>query len=236
MLIIPVIDLSHGLVVHAKQGQRATYQPVTSVLSASAEPKIILSAFLELYPFKTIYIADLDAIQKTGNQNQLISKLASRYKQCEFWIDAGIESIHNKVTDYLSSNIKLILGSENKLPKSKFIHLIKNNPDLILSLDFIENQLIENSYLMQDSAIWPKQLIVMMLARVGSDKGIDMQCLNSILKLAGNNEVYAAGGVRNMDDLVQLDSTGVKGILLATALHTGTITKEDLEEFRIAKG
>jgi phosphoribosylformimino-5-aminoimidazole carboxamide ribotide isomerase len=71
----------------------------------------------------------------------------------------------------------------------------------------------------------------MMLSRVGSDKGIDIQCLNSVLKLAGNNEVYAAGGVRNMDDLMQLNSTGVKGVLLATALHTGAITKEDLEEF-----
>ncbi len=231
MLIIPVIDLSRGMVVHAKQGQRASYQPITSVISTSAEPEPVLSSFLELYPFKTIYIADLDAIQGMTGQNSLISEIASHYKQCEFWVDAGIESIHNRLSNYSSSNIKLILGSENKLAKDELIALIKNNPDLILSLDFIKNKLIENSYLLEEAAIWTKQLIIMMLSRVGSNKGIDTQCLHNILKLAGNNEIYAAGGVRNSDDLMQLNSMGVKGVLLATALHTGAITKEDLEQF-----
>ncbi len=231
MLIIPVIDLSRGMVVHAKQGQRESYQAIKSVISASAEPETVLSSFLELYPFKTIYIADLDAIQKTGQQNELILKLAFRYKQCEFWVDAGIELLHNKLPGYSAKNIKLIFGSENKIPRDAFVSLTKNNPDFILSLDFIDNKLTENTYLLQDATIWTKQLIVMMLSRVGSNKGIDMECLNNILKLAGNNEIYAAGGARNMDDLIQLNSTNVKGALLATALHTGAITKEDLEQF-----
>jgi phosphoribosylformimino-5-aminoimidazole carboxamide ribotide isomerase len=231
MLIIPVIDLSCGMVVHAKQGQRASYQPITSVISTSAEPETILSSFLELYPFKTIYIADLDAIQKTGKQNMLILKLAARYKQCEFWVDAGIEPIRNRLTDYSSSNIRLVFGSENKLSRNRLMALIKDNPELILSLDFIENKLTENNYLLQDTTIWTKQLIVMMLSRVGSNKGMDIHCLNNILKLAENNEIYAAGGARNRDDLIQLNSRGVKGVLLATALHTGAITKEDLEQF-----
>lgn len=231
MLIIPVIDLSNGLVVHAKQGQRKSYQPITSILSTSAEPETILSSFLELYPFKTIYIADLDAIQNTGNHKQLILELASRYTQCEFWIDAGITSIQNKQADYSAKNIKFILGSENKLPKDQFIEATKDNPELILSLDFMENELIENSYLREDSSLWPQQLIIMMLSRVGSNKGIDIECLNEILDLAENNDIYAAGGVRNKEDLIHLKSTGAKGVLLATALHTGVITKEDLEEF-----
>ena len=49
MFIIPVIDLSGNLVVHAKRGQRKSYQPIKSVISASAEPESVLSSFLELY-------------------------------------------------------------------------------------------------------------------------------------------------------------------------------------------
>lgn len=231
MLIIPVIDLSCGLVVHAKQGQRDTYQPITSVISASADPKIVISSFLELYPFKTIYIADLDAIQETGSHSELILELAARYTQCEFWIDAGIQAIENKPSGYSAENIKWVLGSENKLSQPMLSSLIKNNSDILLSLDFNEHGLIENAYLLEETSIWPKQLIVMMLSRVGSNKGIDTQCLNNILKLADDNEVYAAGGVRNMDDLIELNSMKVKGVLLATALHTGEIIKEDLEVF-----
>jgi phosphoribosylformimino-5-aminoimidazole carboxamide ribotide isomerase len=231
MLIIPVIDLSSGLVVHAKQGLRTTYQPITSVITASAEPEVVVSSFLELYPFKTFYIADLDAIQNTGNHFHIIENIAKNNPDCKIWLDAGIELINKERSNYSSKNIKLVLGSENKLSREELINLTKNRAELILSLDYIDNELIENPYLMQDTTLWTRRLIVMMLSRVGSDKGIDIQCLNSVLKLAGNNEVYAAGGVRNMDDLMQLNSTGVKGVLLATALHTGAITKEDLEEF-----
>ncbi len=231
MLIIPVLDLSHGLVVQAKQGGRDSYQPVISVISSNPEPESVLSAFFKLYPFKTIYIADLDAIQETGNQSYLIKELASHHRQCEFWVDAGIGPIQNSQTDNLGNNVKIILGSENKLPKESLTSLIKNNPDILLSLDFNENGLIDNSFLLSDITTWPKQVIVMMLHRVGLNKGIDLQCLNNILNLGKNNEIYAAGGVRNTNDLEQLDLIGIKGVLLASALHNGSITKEDIIQF-----
>jgi phosphoribosylformimino-5-aminoimidazole carboxamide ribotide isomerase len=231
MLIIPVIDLSRGLVVHAKQGVRDLYHPVTSKISSSAEPETVLSAFLELYPFKTIYIADLDAIQGTGNQDILIKELALQFDQCEFWVDAGIDAIHNRQADYTGNNLKPVLGSENKLPLESLTTLIKNNPDILLSLDFTENGLIENPYLLREATAWPKKVIVMMLHRVGLNKGIDLQCLNTILHLGKNNDIYTAGGVRDINDLQQLKITGVKGVLLATALHNGSITKEDLNQF-----
>ena len=87
MLVIPVLDLSRGLVVHAKKGDRKNYLPIISVISSSSKPKSVLSAFLKLYPFKIIYIADLDAIQGTGNQNLIINQLSLIFNQCEFWVD-----------------------------------------------------------------------------------------------------------------------------------------------------
>jgi len=231
MFIIPVIDLKGSLVVHAKRGERKSYQPITSEISASAEPEIVLSSFLELYPFKIIYIADLDAIQETGSQNEIVLELASRYKQCEFWVDAGIKAIQDKSTNYSANNIKLILGSENKLSEELLTSLLKENPDILLSLDFNEHGLIENTYLLKNSMRWPEQVIAMTLSRVGSNNGFDKQCLNNILKLAKHNKIYAAGGVRNIHDLLQLKSMNIHGALIATALHTGAISKEDLEEF-----
>lgn len=231
MLIIPVIDLSQGLVVHAKQGQRDTYQPITSVISASSDPKMVLSSFLELYPFNKIYIADLDAIQDTGSHSELILELASQYNECEFWLDAGIKAIQDTPSNYSAENIKLILGSENKFSEELFSSLIKNNPGTLLSLDFNEHGLIENSYLLKNSSIWPEQVIVMTLSRVGSNDGFDKQRLSNILTLAKNNKIYAAGGVRNKEDLTQLKLMNVSGALIATALHTGAITKDDLYQF-----
>jgi phosphoribosylformimino-5-aminoimidazole carboxamide ribotide isomerase len=230
MLIIPVIDLSNGLVVHAKQGLRDSYQAVTSVISASAEPEDVLNSLFELYPFKIIYIADLDQIRQTGSHQNLILNLASRYKECEFWLDAGIKAIQNQGFEK-TINLKMVLGSENKLSEDTLSNIIDNDPNIILSLDFNETGLIENPYLLQNPSLWSKQLIVMTLNRVGSNQGVDINRLNEVSELAKDKEIYAAGGVRNNEDLIQLKTMGVNGVLIASALHNGAITKDDLRGF-----
>lgn len=228
MLIIPVIDLSCGLVVHAKQGQRESYQPIVSLISESPEPEIVLSSFLELYPFKIIYIADLDAIQNNGNNFHLIENLAKNNPCCEFWVDAGVTLINSNP---LQTNIKLIFGSENKLSEQDLSNLITNNPDIILSLDFSKTGLLENTYLLTQPSLWPKKVIVMMLHKVGSNTGVDTELLDSIQTMSIHSDIYSAGGVKDKQDLFTLNEKGVKGVLLASALHNGSITKENLEEF-----
>ncbi len=228
MLIIPVLDLSCGLVVHAKQGVRKHYQPVDSAISSSSKPESVLSAFLKLYPFKIIYIADLDAIQGAGNQSAMIKELSLAYDQCEFWVDAGIEAVLDNEGYYSSNNVKLVLGSENKLPLDSLSKILNKNPDILLSLDFSDTGLLENSYLLNETNLWPKQIIVMMLHRVGLNKGVDVACLNKVLKLGAGHNIFAAGGVKNMKDLCQLNKMGVKGVLLASALHNNSITQDEL--------
>ena len=76
MEIIPVIDLMAGHVVHARFGNRQHYQPIQSLLCNSSKPVDIIQALLELYPFKTIYIADIDAIQGPDNHFELVVALA----------------------------------------------------------------------------------------------------------------------------------------------------------------
>jgi phosphoribosylformimino-5-aminoimidazole carboxamide ribotide isomerase len=231
MLIIPVIDLSQGIVVRAIRGKRKSYQPITSAISSNCKPETILSAFFKLYPFKIIYIADLDAIQGNGNQSKLINKFAIKYKECEFWVDAGIQQILTRKLDDMSKNIKYILGSENNIALHDYEETIKSNPSILLSLDFNENGLINNSYLLNNSSIWPKKVIVMMLHRVGSNDGVDTKHLENIVALNKNSEIYVAGGIKNSNDIKILNSKNIKGCLIATALHQQKITKKELNLF-----
>lgn len=231
MLIIPVIDLSQGIVVRAIRGKRKSYQPITSAISSNCKPETILSAFFKLYPFKIIYIADLDAIQGNGNQSKLINKFAIKYKECEFWVDAGIQQILTRKLDDMSKNIKYILGSENNIALHDYEETIKSNPSILLSLDFNENGLINNSYLLNNSSIWPKKVIVMMLHRVGSNDGVDTKHLENIVALNKNSEIYVAGGIKNYNDIKILNSKNIKGCLIATALHQQKITKKELNLF-----
>jgi phosphoribosylformimino-5-aminoimidazole carboxamide ribotide isomerase len=41
------------------------------------------------------------------------------------------------------------------------------------------------------------------------------------------------GGIKTAADLLQLKRAGASGVLLATALHDGTITREDLARLEL---
>ena len=106
---------------------------------------------------------------------------------------------------------------------------MENNSDILLSLDFCENGLINNPYLLNNPTIWPKKVIVMMLHRVGSTNGIDFKQLKNIIKLNNNSEIYVAGGIQNFSDINNLNSMNVRGCLVATSLHKNKITKDELD-------
>src|SRR3954449_11962344 len=105
--IIPVIDLLGGLVVHARGGERDSYRPLTSPLAASAqpaevvrrllpphpaapaEPAEVVRGLLTLHAFRSLYIADLDAIRKQGQHSAAVRALHAEHPDLDLWVDAG---------------------------------------------------------------------------------------------------------------------------------------------------
>jgi phosphoribosylformimino-5-aminoimidazole carboxamide ribotide isomerase len=100
----------------------------------------------------------------------------------------------------------------------------------ILSLDFRDDCFLGPPELLEDAALWPRRVIVMTLARVGTGLGPDLERLGRIMARAGGRKVYSAGGVRRREDLLALRDAGAAGVLVASALHGGTIEADDLEE------
>jgi phosphoribosylformimino-5-aminoimidazole carboxamide ribotide isomerase len=70
--VIPVIDVLNGVVVHAKRGERATYQAIRSQLTHSSEPLDIVAALLDVYPFQQLYIADLTLFKSQTRAMKII--------------------------------------------------------------------------------------------------------------------------------------------------------------------
>lgn len=227
MHIIPVIDLYQGKVVHAVRGQRADYQPLKSGLYNSSDPHVAVQAFLNLYPFNTLYIADLDAIQGNAGNQDIIEKLQQDFPQLVLWVDSGLSRKEQLCTGNQPSIIHVI-GSETGITVNMLADLTGNIPDLVLSLDFKAGKFCGDTEILKHPEFWPHRIIVMNLARVGTVEGPDMELLQFIKSVSGKNNTYMAGGIRNIDDIHLLYEHGVSGVLLATALHNGSITKEDL--------
>ncbi len=231
MQIIPVIDLFNGVVVHAKQGDRKHYQPIQSALTTSHQPLDIVAALLEIYPFEQLYIADLNAIQKTkgiySDNYDVITEIKRRYYALNVWVDAGI-SHKNELDRWHLSGVNLIIGSENFTHLEDYL-VIKEllQAHFMLSLDFMPNGYQGPPALLKEANYWPEKVIVMSLANVGANQGPSIELIKNIQSLAPRKQIYAAGGVRQVEDLIQMKKLGISGALIASALHQKQLKGSD---------
>ena len=228
MLIIPVIDLSQGQVIHAVKGQRDYYRPIQSHLCHSSEAVKIISAYLGLYPFNLIYVADLDAINGMGDNSEIIKRIQDVHPQLNIWLDSGISKLGDYKTNQ-ASKLMHVIGSETGINKDELYSLKNACPEFILSLDFSEKVLIGDPEILESPDVWPDIIINMTLNRVGSKSGPDLERLCKTKAIAPLKRVFAAGGIRNRYDLQRLEDIDVAGALIATALHTQDITSKEIK-------
>ena len=228
MNVTPVIDLLNGQVVHARHGNRQDYRPITSALCHGSEPLAMVAALQRLYPFTQLYIADLDAIQGLGQHDAIIAAISQQYPQLQIWLDGGFNSVH-AIEQWCTQNVLPVLGTESLVDMAHYHQLAQAcDQHYVLSLDFKGGLYVGPHGLLTASADWPEQVICMTLSQVGSNTGADWQQLQQLQALASNQALYAAGGIRGMEDLQRLDDMGISGALVATALHSGAISGEQL--------
>jgi phosphoribosylformimino-5-aminoimidazole carboxamide ribotide isomerase len=226
--VIPVIDLMRGQVVRAQMGDRASYRPLESPLSPTSDPVDVVRGLLTVYPFPTLYVADLDAIQSHEDNLPTLSRIRKEFPALQMWVDNGAAddaALEAVVGADLGSPI---LGSESQRDSS-LIARHRASTRIVLSLDFRGDAFQGPQNLLAEPALWPQRVIVMTLARVGSGAGPDLGRLASIQSIAGGRGIYAAGGVRNAADLRALKEAGISGALIATALHDRRIVATDLQ-------
>jgi HisA/HisF family protein len=225
MQVIPVIDIRNGVAVRAIAGDRKNYAPLTTPLAATSEPLDVARGLMTLHPFEAIYVADLDAIEQRGNNRTSVAAIAQAIAPARLWLDAGFKRALDAAAPRSLENIDLVFGSETLEEGSALLAETR----AILSLDFSTLGFLGDPRLHDDEAHWPDRLIVMTLARVGAKQGPDVSRLQEIAARADGRRVYAAGGVRGVDDLLALKEAGAAGALVATALHEGRLTPTDLE-------
>lgn len=229
--IVPVVDLMGGAVVHARAGERDRYRPIEgSALTASPEPVAVVRGLLGLHPFRTLYIADLDAIRQQGNHAATIRALGAAFPGLALWVDAGFAGLDG-CRRFLATNLgHLVLGSESQRDPAT-LEALQGEPRLVLSLDHKGEERLGPPAIFARTDLWPARVIVMTLARVGAGRGPDLDRPREIRARAPDRRIYAAGGVRDAGDLEALRALGCAGVLVATALHDGRLGRDELVRF-----
>lgn len=230
--LVPVIDLLQGQVVHAREGRRAQYAPVQSRLCKGAGPDEIVDALLRLHPFRTLYVADLDAIQQQGSNRAVLARLHARLPDIDFWVDAGMAE-SSALEHWVAAGLgRAVIGSESLVDATFLSAARDRDAGTILSLDFLGGEFRgPPALLAHPERYWPQRVLAMNLQRVGSRLGPDFELVVELARRVPGCQVYAAGGVRSVGDLEQLAESGASGALIASALHDGRIGAQELAQF-----
>jgi phosphoribosylformimino-5-aminoimidazole carboxamide ribotide isomerase len=223
-IIIPVLDLKHGHVVRARAGDRANYRPIVSPLAVGSSPREILAGLLGVAPFRSLYVADLDAITGDGDHREALELLSREVPQLEIWVDGGYATAEAGCGMRLPGIVP-VFGSESLRGPEELAAAreIFGESGFVLSLDYRAGRFMGPPEVENRIELWPSRIVLMTLDRVGADRGPDIDALLALKRCAGSRAVFAAGGVRGEHDLDTLVSHGIAGALVATALHDGRL-------------
>jgi phosphoribosylformimino-5-aminoimidazole carboxamide ribotide isomerase len=249
--VIPVIDLMHGQVVRGIAGRRSEYRPIQSSIAADAQPATIARTFAQQFGFKSVYVADLDAIERRQPNVEAWKEINDA--GLALWLDAGMGSpqaaaaIGQQLSDTVTGPT-MIVGLESvPAPLCVFdcvgiVAVRFPGMRVAFSLDLQQGRPLTRPSMWQDSqpigiARWVikagiQRLIVLDLADVGVAAGTTtLELCRAIRQEFPEVELIAGGGVRSLDDLHALRAAGCDAALVASALHDERLSPQDLREF-----
>jgi len=238
MKIIPVIDVLNGIAVHGIRGKRKQYQPLKSLLCKSADPVEIVSAF-ESLGFSSLYLADLDAILSKSANFSTYRQIT--VKTClDLMVDAGIADNAQAKKVFDAGASRIVIGTETlgtldfvsqavtAFGEDKVVVSIDQKGGKLLSASETIASMDAVSVAQKLANLGARQLILLDLDRVGTEHGINNTVLETILETT-DVEVLVGGGIRSLRELEQLRTLGVSGALVATVIHNGKVTVDELK-------
>ena len=221
---IPVIDLKQHQAVSGKSGMRDTYQPLRTVFAPSANP-VEIAQGLKLNGADEMYIADLDLIESQGHNIHEIKMVNSIIP---VMLDPGLKDAES-FPFFLDYAYKVIVPTETlksieeleiifeKYPKERIVVSVdvKNDELLAKHLDLTLSEFKEVL-----KRLNPNEIILLDITGVGTEKGYNKKLLDEFEEL--KDKLIIAGGL-NKDSLGELESLGIKKVLIGTSLHSGEV-------------
>jgi phosphoribosylformimino-5-aminoimidazole carboxamide ribotide isomerase len=242
MHILPVLDLLNGVVVRGVGGIREEYRPVVSRLVGSPDVLSVARTFRDQLGLTRLYVADLDAILHQRPNREIYSVLAN--EGFELLVDAGLRNVESAESVLAAGATSVIAGLETWPGPDELAVLCRavGTDRAIFSLD------LKHGRPLGDLSRWRtvdplaiaigavetgiEELVVLDLGQVGIGGGVTTTDLcRRLLDSYPNLSVVTGGGVRDAADLETLAAARINGVLVASALHDGRLTREDVQRY-----
>lgn len=238
--LIPVFDVRGGHVVRAVAGNRAQYQPVKSRWTQATEPCRVADAVRRPFGFTTCYLADLDGITHGAADFAVVRDLTAAGWQV--WVDAGLRTTAELAACLKAGASRAILASEC-LTASALARLVASVHEprrLAFSLDLDHGRVRSPDPRWQSASavevvadaagLGITQVIVLDLAAVGMGGGPGtLTVCQELRRHFPSAFLLSGGGVRSWDDVASFRAVGVDRVLVASALHDGSLSIENAQ-------
>lgn len=242
MRVIGVIDVRGGRAVHARGGQRASYEPIRTAAGTRVDGDAVALAgvYVEQLGVGELYVADLDAIEDgSGGSSNVVSALLAM--GVPTWVDAGVTTAQHAARLVEKGAATVIVGLETLSDFGALDAICAGvgGERVAFSADLRAGALVAMPNVVpagwgvvevaaRGARAGARQVIVLDLARVGGGVGIDVDLVGVVRRAVPEVALFAGGGVRAVDDLHALRAAGCDGALVATALLDGAIRGDDV--------
>jgi phosphoribosylformimino-5-aminoimidazole carboxamide ribotide isomerase len=225
MEIIPAIDLISGKVVRLRKGD-----PNTSINYDLFGTPLQTARKWILEGAKTIHIIDLDAALGRGDNLDVITSLIQNVN-ISIQVGGGIRS-REKAESLLRSGIKRVIIATlafQQIETLRELLTIYGNERIMVALDYLDGKVMIKGWtsatgltlgdgLQKFVNLGVKLFLLTSISKDGLLTGPDYVTLQNEVKNK-SVDIFAAGGISNIRDLIRLKQIGLRGAIIGKALY-----------------
>ena len=225
MEVIPAIDLSDGKCVRLYKGEKGTETVYFD------DPLEALDFWIEKGA-KRLHFVDLDGAWGSNKNKELLNKMILKASGLvKIQIGGGIRSIDDAIKLIENGVDRVIIGTLAVKNPEKIEQLAKKigSEHIIVALDYKDEKIATHGWTEQtnkDPFLFGKEIEKLgagfvLFSSVEADGAFTGPDFKNIEKMVNsvNIPVYAAGGVRNEEDIIQLKRIGAHGVIVGKAFY-----------------
>jgi phosphoribosylformimino-5-aminoimidazole carboxamide ribotide isomerase len=236
-----VLDVMGGHVVRAVGGRRENYQPIVCPFTGSRQPFDVADALLQQASAGELYVADLDAILGRAAVSRAVRTLVEM-RPVPTWLDAGVGRTLTVADLPALPHVNPVVGSETCGTPDVLAEALRQAGErrVAFSIDLKHGRLLGNwrgwgldgerdvlALARRVVEAGVRALIVLDLAHVGMGRGAGTEHLLRVIRTEFPDvELSAGGGVKSRADVDRLGEAGADAVLVASALHDGTLVAD----------
>jgi phosphoribosylformimino-5-aminoimidazole carboxamide ribotide isomerase len=226
------IDLLSGSVVTLKQGKE-------EMKTTWEEGAVELAARWEREGADGLHIIDLDAAFGKGSNGKTILKIVERAK-IPVEVGGGVRSRAAADAWLESGASRVILGTLAYKEPETLSALLKERgaEKVVVASDYVEGRVVTSGWTASQGvsvleatrrfeAAGVVNLLTTAVGRDGMAAGPDLETLRVICAFSKKLKILASGGIRNLHDLVEIESRGATGAVIGRALYDGGVDLGD---------